>query len=83
MEYTALETLKNSDSGQQPVRSRRSQSVSEDHIASAIVSVIETARAKGQSLEDVLAELRADDALLDPKLRYLLSDIVAQAWTQL
>jgi hypothetical protein len=89
MEYSALDILKNSGLTpnqvvhHQPRASRRTQSVSEDHIIRAIVSVIETARAKGQSLDDVIAELMADDALLEPQLRYLLTDIVAQAWAQL
>ena len=59
------------------------KSVSEAHIATAILNVIETARSKGQSLEDVMTELMADDALLDPKSRYLLGDILTQAWNTL
>jgi len=59
------------------------RSVSDDHIVSAIVSVIQSARSQGRSLEEVTAELQADDALLDHNLRQLLSDIVAQAWEQI
>lgn len=67
----------------QDVSSASSQSVSEDHIANAILSVIQTARAKGQTLEDLTAELLEEDALLESDVRYLLSEIVAQAWHQL
>ncbi|NEP20078.1 MAG: hypothetical protein F6J97_24860 [Leptolyngbya sp. SIO4C1] len=57
--------------------------VSEDHITDAIISVIQSARSQGQSLDDVMAELLADDALLDNNIRHLLGDIVAQAWETL
>ncbi|MBE9078448.1 hypothetical protein IQ241_14275 [Romeria aff. gracilis LEGE 07310] len=57
--------------------------VSEDHIADAILSVIQTARAKGQSLDELTAELLEEDALLESDVRYLLSEIVAQAWSQM
>mgnify|MGYP001794786868 FL=1 len=59
------------------------KSVSEAHIATAILHVIETARSQGQSLDDVMTELMTDDALLDPKSRHLLGDILTQAWNTL
>lgn len=59
------------------------KSVSEAHIATAILRVIETARSQGQSLDDVITELMVDDALLDPKSRHLLGDILTQAWNTL
>ncbi|MEM9162084.1 MAG: hypothetical protein AAGC54_03320 [Cyanobacteria bacterium P01_F01_bin.4] len=55
----------------------------EAHITHAIVSVIQAARLQGQSLEEVMDELMADDALLDSDLRRLLGDVVAQAWEKL
>lgn len=58
-------------------------SVSEAHIATAILHVIETARSQGQTLDDVISELMTDDALLDPKSRHLLGDILTQAWNTL
>jgi hypothetical protein len=81
MEYptfstTAFSPLKDANSA--PPRG-----INEDLIAKAIVSVIQSARSRGQSLDEVMAELLADDALLDAKVRHLLSDIVAQAWNQL
>ncbi|MEM6256150.1 MAG: hypothetical protein AAF821_24820 [Cyanobacteria bacterium P01_D01_bin.156] len=59
------------------------KAVSEANIATAIVHVIETARAQGQTLEDVITELMVDDALLDPKSRHLLREILTQAWNTL
>ena len=56
------------------------RSINEAHIATAIIHVIETARSQGQTLDDVVAELMNDDALLDPKSRHLLREIVTQAW---
>ena len=59
------------------------KAVSEAHIATAIIHVIESARSQGQSLDDVISELMADDALLDRKSRNLLGDILTQAWNTL
>ncbi len=59
------------------------KSVSEANIATAIVHVIETARSQGQTLDDIIAELMTDDALLDPKSRHLLREILTQAWNTL
>ncbi len=59
------------------------KSVSEAHIATAIIHVIESARSQGQSLDDVITELMVDDALLDHKSRHLLGDILTQAWNNL
>jgi hypothetical protein len=67
----------------QEVVDLRQKSVSEDLVASAIVGVIQVARAKGQSLDDLTAEVMADDSLLDRQQRYCLSEIVAQAWQTL
>lgn len=57
--------------------------VTEELIASAIAGVVHHARSQGQSLEDVLAEVLADDSLLDIQQRRWLSEIVAQAWETL
>ena len=85
MDLSLLELIKNTDSPVEVGHRRTSddQRVSDDHIASAIVSVIQSARSQGRSLEEVVEELQADDALLDQNLRQLLSDIVAQAWEQI
>ncbi|MEB3293733.1 MAG: hypothetical protein VKJ24_11295 [Synechococcales bacterium] len=61
----------------------RQKPVSDEILAAAIAGVIHNARAQGQSLEQLKAEVLADDALLDEEQRHWLSDIVAQAWEKL
>lgn len=57
--------------------------VNEELIATAIAGVVQIARSKGQSLEDLTAEVLADDSILDRDRRRWLSDVVAQAWRTL
>jgi hypothetical protein len=57
--------------------------VNEELIATAIAGVVHIARSKGQSLEDLTAEVLADDSILDRESRRWLSDVVAQAWRTL
>lgn len=57
--------------------------INEELIAAAIAGVVKIARSKGQSLDDLTAEVLADDSLLDRDARRWLSDIVAQAWRTL
>lgn len=52
-------------------------------IAAVIAGVINIARSQGQSLEELTAQVMADDRLLEPSVRRMLSDIVAQAWQSL
>jgi hypothetical protein len=63
-----------------PSRSRRS--VSESALLEALSVVVISARANGQSLEDLTGEILADDAFLQPLERLALSEIVAKAWDQ-
>jgi hypothetical protein len=63
-----------------PSESISLQSDTEALILNAIAIVIETARSKGQSLEEVRAEVLEDDTLLDLQQRQWLSDVVTQAW---
>jgi hypothetical protein len=58
----------------------RQQPVNEELVASAIAGVIQIARSRSQSLDELKAEVLADDNLLDFAQRLWLSDIVAQAW---
>jgi hypothetical protein len=58
----------------------RQKPVTEELVAAAIVGVIQQARAQGQSLEDLIAEVLLDDSLLDAKQRRWLSELVTQAW---
>ncbi|MGG6264883.1 hypothetical protein ACQ4M3_02310 [Leptolyngbya sp. AN03gr2] len=57
--------------------------VTEELLLKALSEVIGTARSQGRSLEEVKAEVLAEDPLLDPAQRHWLSDIVAQAWESL
>jgi hypothetical protein len=52
-------------------------------IARALTTAIESARLRGQSLEELKAEVMADDALLDTADRLWLRDIVAKAWDRI
>jgi hypothetical protein len=49
---------------------------------SAIATVIQSARAKGQSLDDLKAEVLADDQILNREQRRTLSDVVTHAWNR-
>jgi hypothetical protein len=55
----------------------------EELVATAIAGVIQLSRSEGKSLDDLTAELLTDDSVLDPSLRFLLSQIVSQAWQQI
>jgi hypothetical protein len=63
--------------------SRKPESNPEELILKAVAVVIESARSRGQSLEEVKAEVLADDTMLDAQQRRWLSDIVVQAWETL
>lgn len=67
----------------QEVVALRQRPINEELIATAIAGVVHIARSKGQSLEDLTAEVLADDSLLDRDARRWLSDVVAQAWRTL
>ncbi|HIK55794.1 MAG TPA: hypothetical protein IGS37_11605 [Synechococcales cyanobacterium M55_K2018_004] len=64
----------------QEILALRQQPVDEALVAAAIAGVIQLARAQGRSLDELTAEVMADDAVLDEALRQELSEIVAQAW---
>jgi len=67
----------------QEIADLRQKPVDEELVAAAIAGVIQIARSQGQSLDDLTAEVLADDSLLDKVQRRWLSDIVTQAWTSL
>ncbi|MBE9180112.1 hypothetical protein IQ268_16195 [Oculatella sp. LEGE 06141] len=67
----------------QEIVALREQPVSEELIVTAIAGVVSLARAQGRSLEELTAEVLADDRLLDWQSRRWLSDVVAQAWNSL
>ncbi|MCY7381440.1 MAG: hypothetical protein LH628_02405 [Microcoleus sp. CAN_BIN18] len=58
----------------------RQHPLNEELVASAIAGVIQIARSRAQSLDELKAEVLADDNLLDLAQRRWLSEIVAEAW---
>jgi hypothetical protein len=58
----------------------RQKPVDEELVAAAIAGVIKIVRSQGQSLEDLTAQVLADDCVLDKQQRRWLSQLVAQAW---
>ncbi|HBB35688.1 MAG TPA: hypothetical protein DDZ80_16780 [Cyanobacteria bacterium UBA8803] len=67
----------------QEIVALRQKPVNEELVAAAIVGIILIARQQGQSLDDLIAEVLAEDGLLDQAQRRWLSDIVAQTWESL
>lgn len=67
----------------QEVAALRQRPVNEELIVAAIAGVINIARSQGQSLEDLKAQVLAEDSLLDPCTRRWLSRFVSQAWERL
>lgn len=57
--------------------------VSEELLAVAIAGVVSLAKRQGQSLEDLSAEVMAEDALLDGVQRRWLQQIIRKAWAVL
>ncbi|MBC1258475.1 hypothetical protein, partial [Trichormus variabilis] len=64
----------------QEIFALKQQRVDEELVASAIAGVIKIVRSQGQSLEDLTAQLLADDQLLDQQQRRWLSKLVTQVW---
>ncbi|KAB8334957.1 MULTISPECIES: hypothetical protein [Brasilonema] len=64
----------------QEIVALRQKPIDEEMVAAAIAGVIKIVRAQGQSLEDLTAQVLADDSLLDLQQRRWLSQVVAQAW---
>ena len=54
--------------------------VNEDLMLCAIAETIEISRKRGKSLEEITAEVLADDRLLDLNMRRWLSQTVAHVW---
>lgn len=59
------------------------KSVDEALIAGAIAGVIRAAQRKGQTIEELQAEMLADHQLLDWNERCLLNEIVTEAWQRM
>ncbi|HIK06444.1 MAG TPA: hypothetical protein IGS40_17290 [Trichormus sp. M33_DOE_039] len=64
----------------QEIFALKQQPVDEELVASAIAGVIKIVRSQGQSLEELTAQLLADDPVLDQQQRRWLTKLVSQAW---
>ncbi|HEY9848513.1 MAG TPA: hypothetical protein V6D28_03575 [Leptolyngbyaceae cyanobacterium] len=64
----------------QEIVALRQQPVDEELVAAVIAGVVRVVRAQGQSLEELTAEVLADDPVLDRSQRRWLSKVIAQAW---
>lgn len=64
----------------QKIVALRQEPIDEELVAAAIAGVIKIVRSQGQSLEELTAQLLADDSLLDVQQRRWLSQLVVQAW---
>jgi hypothetical protein len=58
----------------------RHKPVDEELIAAAIAGIIKIARSQGQSLDELTAEVLAEDPILDQVQRRWLNSLVVQAW---
>jgi hypothetical protein len=67
----------------QEIAALQQKPVDEELVAAAIAGVVQIARSQGQSLDDLTAEVLAEDNLLDRTQRIWLSNIVIQAWQSL
>jgi hypothetical protein len=65
-----------------PLNPPAEQSVNEAALIDALAIVVRFARANGQTLADLKLEVLADDVLLEPSQRRILSEVVAKAWEQ-
>ncbi|MBE9234282.1 hypothetical protein IQ231_22195 [Cuspidothrix issatschenkoi LEGE 03284] len=64
----------------QEISALRKQPVDEELVAAVIAGVVKVVRAQGQSLDQLTAQVLADDPMLDKQQRRWLSKLVAQAW---
>ena len=61
----------------------RQRPVDEEMIAAAIAGIVGIARSEGQSLDDLTAEVLAEDPILDQVQRRWVNTVVVQAWQSL
>ncbi|MDH6057231.1 hypothetical protein [Umezakia ovalisporum] len=66
----------------QKIFALRQQPIDEELVASAIVGVIKLVRSQGESLDELTAQLLADDPMLNHQQRRWLSQLVTQSWEQ-
>ncbi|NEP81478.1 MAG: hypothetical protein F6K17_05000 [Okeania sp. SIO3C4] len=61
----------------------RQQPVNDELVAVAMAGIVNVARSQGKSIEELKAEILADDRLLNMAQRQLLSQILNEAWQYL
>jgi hypothetical protein len=64
-------------------RSGSQGSITEELVAAAIAGLVSSARAQGESLDDLTCLVLAEDPELDQMTRQWLSEIVTEAWQEL
>lgn len=64
----------------QEIFALQKQPVDEELVATAIAGVIKIVRSQGQSLEELTAQVLAEDSVLDRQQRRWLSQVMSQAW---
>lgn len=67
----------------QEIAALRKKPITEELVAVAIAGVVRMAQTNGQSLDELTAEVLAEDGLLSPSQRLWLSDLVSQGWQSL
>ncbi|NES90917.1 MULTISPECIES: hypothetical protein [Okeania] len=61
----------------------RQQPVNDELVAVAMAGIVNVARSQGKSIEELKAEILADDNLLNMAQRQLLSQVLNEAWQYL
>ncbi|MDJ0619362.1 MAG: hypothetical protein QNJ63_21900 [Calothrix sp. MO_192.B10] len=64
----------------QEIFALRQQPIDEELVATAIAGVIKIVSSQGQSLEELTAQVLAEDSVLDRQQRRWLSQLMSQAW---
>ena len=64
----------------QEIFALQQQPVDEELVATAIAGVIRIVSSQGQSLEEVMTQVLAEDSVLDRQQRRWLSQVMSQAW---
>lgn len=64
----------------QEIFAMQQQPVDEELVAAVIAGVVRIVRSQGQSLDELTAQVLADDLVLDRQQRNWLSQLVSHAW---
>ena len=67
----------------QEMMALRQQPITDELVVTALAGVVKIARSRQQSLEDLKAEVLADDSILNREQRLWLSELVTHAWQSL